>query len=277
MQTQISKQTQFRYNKLPVNSILQGDCIERMQQLPGGSVDFILTDPPYLVSYCDRKARSIQNDDNSAWLKPAFNQAFRVLKPNAFMVAFYGWTKVDLFVEAWRSAGFRIVGHLVFRKRYASKTRFLRYQHEQAYLLAKGRPDLPKEPIADVIDMPYTGNRFHPTQKPIDALLPLIESFSRPGDIVFDPFLRLRLYAARCPAGATTLPRHRVEPRTSRRRHETAPWCFNPAKLVDACSTSDCLTSFRSLACSAGSIFQSGGTRARDAAAICVRRLGSSA
>ena len=33
-----------------------------------------------------------------------------------------------------------------------------------------------------------TGNRTHPTQKPVAALLPLICAYSRPGDIVLDPF-----------------------------------------------------------------------------------------
>ncbi len=93
-----------------------------------------------------------------------------------------------MFLDAWRSAGFRVVGHLVFRKTYSSNARFLKYQHEQAYLLAKGNPALPEHPIADVIDMPYSGNKLHPTQKPIAALLPLIESFSQTGSVVLDPF-----------------------------------------------------------------------------------------
>jgi site-specific DNA-methyltransferase (adenine-specific) len=52
------------------NSIRQGDCIEVMQQMPARSVDFILTDPPYLVRYKDRSGRSIANDDNADWLEP---------------------------------------------------------------------------------------------------------------------------------------------------------------------------------------------------------------
>ncbi len=173
---------------LPVNCVLHGDCIEVMRQLPAGSIDFILTDPPYLVNYRDRSGRSIQNDNNTDWLKPAFREAYRVFRPDSFMVSFYGWNKVDRFMDAWRNAGFYVVGHLVFRKRYTSKARFLRYEHEQAYLLAKGRPALPENPIADVIDMPYSGNRIHPTQKPVNALLPLIEAFSSKGGLVLDPF-----------------------------------------------------------------------------------------
>ncbi len=170
------------------NRILCGDCVQVMRQLQAGSVDFILTDPPYLVNYRDRSGRSIQNDNNADWLRPAFMQAYRVLRQDSFMVAFYSWTKIDRFMNAWHCAGFRAVGHLVFRKSYASKARFLRYQHEQAYLLAKGQPALPEHPIADVIDMPYSGNALHPTQKPVEALLPLIEAFSQRGDLVLDPF-----------------------------------------------------------------------------------------
>lgn len=171
-----------------INQILHGDCIDMMHQMPANSVDFILTDPPYLVNYRDRNGRSIQNDADDAWLKPAMAEAYRVLKQNRVAVMFYGWTKVDAFFEAWRSAGFQPVGHIVFRKSYSSKSRFLRYQHEQAFLLAKGRPPLPKQPLGDVMDMPYSGNKLHPTQKPIAALVPLIRSFTLPGESVLDPF-----------------------------------------------------------------------------------------
>jgi len=34
----------------------------------------------------------------------------------------------------------------------------------------------------------YSGNRLHPTQKPLIALWPLIKAISRPGDLVLDPF-----------------------------------------------------------------------------------------
>ena len=173
---------------VPLDTIAQGDCVELMRQMPAASVDFILTDPPYLVRYRSRDGRVIQNDANDHWLKPAFAQAYRLLRWDRVCVCFYGWSKADKFIAAWRAAGFRPVGHLVFRKSYASTTRFLRYQHEQAYLLAKGEPARPEHPIPDVLDMRYTGNHLHPTQKPVSALLPLIESFSAEGDLVLDPF-----------------------------------------------------------------------------------------
>ncbi|MDK1764145.1 MULTISPECIES: DNA methyltransferase, partial [Klebsiella] len=87
------------------------------------------------------------------------------------------------------------VGQLVFTKNYASNRRnararrgFVDYCHEGAYVLAKGRPVPPLKPLPDVLPFPYTGNTLHPTQKPVEALQPLIESFSAPGAIVLDPF-----------------------------------------------------------------------------------------
>jgi DNA modification methylase len=174
--------------KSVTNQILHGDCIEVMRQMPANTIDFILTDPPYLVNYRDRTGRTIRNDADESWLKPAMAEAYRVLKQDRVAIMFYGWTKIDAFFEAWRTAGFQPVGHIVFRKSYSSKSRFLRYQHEQAFLLAKGRPPLPKQPLGDVMEMPYSGNKLHPTQKPIPALVPLIRRFSLPRETVLDPF-----------------------------------------------------------------------------------------
>jgi DNA modification methylase len=172
----------------PIDTVLSGDCIEVMRGLDRESVDFILTDPPYLVDYRSRDGRTIRNDADDSWLKPAFSETYRVLRRDRFCISFYGWPHADKFMAAWRAAGFRIVGHLVFRKAYASSVRLLRYQHELAYLLAKGSPKQPTCPIPDVIDFRYTGNRLHPTEKPVSALTPLIGAFSQEDSLVLDPF-----------------------------------------------------------------------------------------
>src|SRR5882762_969099 len=40
----------------------------------------------------------------------------------------------------------------------------------------------------DVIDWHYSGNRLHPTEEPVQSLKPLISAFTKPGDVVLDPF-----------------------------------------------------------------------------------------
>ena len=172
----------------PRNTVLHGDCTRIMPRLAPASVDFILTDPPYLCRYRDRSGRRVANDDNARWLKPAFAEMFRLLKPDSLAVSFYGWHQADLFITAWREAGFRLAGHLVFAKPYASSTRFLEHRHEQAYLLAKGDPEIPAAPIGDVLDWRYTGNRLHPTEKPLCILEPLVRTFCPAGGLVLDPF-----------------------------------------------------------------------------------------
>ncbi len=126
-----------------INRILCGDCVEVMRQLPDESVDFVLTDPPYLVNYRSRDGRSVAGDNDPAMLARAFLQVYRVLKNNHFCVSFYGWNRVDTFMRLWKEAGFYPVSHFVWPKRYASRVHFARSQHEQAYLLAKGRPRIP--------------------------------------------------------------------------------------------------------------------------------------
>ena len=171
-----------------VNRIITGDCVEVMKEIPSASIDFISTDPPYLVRYTSRDDRSIANDDNSNWLMPAFAQMYRVLKYDRFLLCFYGWNKVDRFFAAWRAAGFYPVGHLVWVKDYHSNERYVRYSHESAYLLAKGNPSKPSIALSDVLEWKYTGDELHPTQKPVIALLPVILAFSHVGDLILDPF-----------------------------------------------------------------------------------------
>lgn len=165
----------------------KGDCLGILPTLNAGCMNFVLTDPPYLANYVDRSGRSLANDDNDAWLKPAFREIYRVLADDSYMVSFYGYPHADRFITAWREAGFKISGHLMFPKSYASNAFHVEYRHESAYLLAKGSPR-PQKHISDVLPWEYSGNRLHPTEKPLAALKPLVEAFSAFGDLVLDPF-----------------------------------------------------------------------------------------
>lgn len=167
----------------------QGDCIAALAHLEAESVDLVATDPPYVCHYRDRIGRSIAGDREAEWIAPAFREIHRVMKPDTLCVSFYGWQHADAFMQAWKAAGLTPVGHIVWHKSYASRHGFTAAKHEQAYLLAKGNPPRPAQPLPDVQPWVYTGNPLHPTQKAVAVIRPLVAAFSQPGAVVLDPFM----------------------------------------------------------------------------------------
>lgn len=171
-----------------INRVIHADCISALPEMPSESVDLVVTDPPYLVNYHPRDGRRCLNDGNACWLRPTFRDLYRVLKPDSFLATFYGWPWIDLFMQTWKASGFRPVSHLTWTKSHCSREGYTRSYHEVGFLLAKGRPPKPPEPLRDVLPWEYTGNKHHTNEKPIIAIRPLIETYSVLRDIVLDPF-----------------------------------------------------------------------------------------
>ena len=172
--------------------IHHGNCLDILPQLETASIDFVLTDVPYLVAFqgrWDRRRAVIVGDDEATWLAPAFAEIFRVMRNNAFCVSFYGWPHADVFVGVWKELGFRLVSHLAFVKNVWGLGRFTRGQHETAYLLAKGHPAIPEFPISDTIEWEREPGAFHPNQKPVQALYPLIATYAPENGVILDPFM----------------------------------------------------------------------------------------
>ena len=60
--------------------LLFGDCLERMKEIPDGSVDMILTDPPYGIVACKW--------DSVIPFEPMWAELKRIIKPNGAIVLF---------------------------------------------------------------------------------------------------------------------------------------------------------------------------------------------
>jgi len=60
--------------------LMQGDCLEMMKEMEGGSVDMVLADPPYGTTACKW--------DSVIPLEPMWEQLKRVIKPNGAIVLF---------------------------------------------------------------------------------------------------------------------------------------------------------------------------------------------
>jgi len=59
-------------------NLMQGDCLERMKEIESGSVDMVLTDPPYGTTACKW--------DSVIPLEAMWEQLKRVIKPNGAIV-----------------------------------------------------------------------------------------------------------------------------------------------------------------------------------------------
>ncbi len=172
--------------------VFHADCTKLLPLFPSGSIDFVLTDPPYLVEYRGRwdgtRAR-IVGDEDPAWLYPAFSEIWRVLNDDSFAVSFYGWPQSDVFAGVFKAIGFRLVSHLVFVKNVWGLGRFSRGQHETAFLLAKGRPKVRGRKPSDVFEWTREQEPLHPNQKPTAPLREILSAYAPSNGIVLDPFM----------------------------------------------------------------------------------------
>ena len=59
------------------DTILHGDCTNVMRRIADRSVDFVLTDPPYLCNYRSRDGETVRNDRRGDWIYPSFRHIHR--------------------------------------------------------------------------------------------------------------------------------------------------------------------------------------------------------
>lgn len=146
-------------------TIHHGDCLEVLPILPSESVDFVLTDPPYLVGYrgrWDGAKTQIAGDDDPSWLRPAFTEIWRLMKP---------------------------VSHLAFVKRQWGLGRFTWSGYETAFLQSKGHLPKPEVAISDVFDWHRDKTALHPNQKPVASMAAILHAYCPPNGIVLNPFM----------------------------------------------------------------------------------------
>ena len=82
--------------------IYQGDCREQMHHIDPSTVDSVVTDPPYGLSFMGN-AWDYDVPDVEVW-----KQCFRVLKPGGYLLAFFGSRTYHRGVIPIEDAGFEI-------------------------------------------------------------------------------------------------------------------------------------------------------------------------
>jgi modification methylase len=214
--------------KLPLNKILNGDCIEIMDSLPSESIDLIFADPPYnlqLKGDLHRPDHSkVDAVDNAwdqfdsfktydrftdSWLKAAR----RVLKPNGAIWVIGSYHNIFRVGASLQNKGFWILNDVIWRKSnpmpnfrgkrltnahetmiWASKSEGAKYTFNYEALKALNEGVQMRSdwilPICNGNERLKNnkGEKAHPTQKPESLLHRVLVGTTNPNDIVLDPF-----------------------------------------------------------------------------------------
>ncbi|MDB5623933.1 MAG: site-specific DNA-methyltransferase, partial [Devosia sp.] len=214
--------------RLPIDTILVGDCIDHMNSLPAGSVDLVFADPPYnlqLEAGLTRPDQSRVDAVDDDWDKfdsfahyDRFTRAWlaaarRVLKPDGALWVIGSYHNIFRVGAALQDLDFWMLNDVIWRKANPMPnfrgTRFTN-AHETLIWAARGqksRVTFNYEALklanddtqmrSDWLFPLCTGNerlkgedegKVHPTQKPEALLFRILNATTKPGDIVLDPF-----------------------------------------------------------------------------------------
>lgn len=163
-------------------SVVQGDCLELMKQLPDGCVDAVITDPPYGVGIA-----SWDLDIDNHWCETLQY----ILTRNSSLFCFWSVPRIREFPEIPGLVYERI---LVWSKpmTLSAHRANCTWHWEPIWWWKKGNPVL-NECISDVIEVNpplfrvHPENVAHPTQKPLEIIHRLIDLID--SETILDPFL----------------------------------------------------------------------------------------
>ena len=186
------------------------DYHDFMLSFPAGSVDLILTDPPYTISkktgftaVVNGVQRFAVSMDFGSWdhvqvdLADMAKVFYRALRQGGTAIVWYDFWKIGELKEAMEGVRFKMLRQIIWQKTNPvplnMKATYLSNSREMAVVGVKGgKPTFNSEYDSGIYELPiprHNGHRLHPTQKPESIFSELVIKHSNPGDLVVDPFL----------------------------------------------------------------------------------------
>lgn len=194
--------------------LINGDCLAHLSEIESKSIDLILIDPPYLVSR-ESNFKKISDStptematkynisiDFGEWDKEElnwdnlFNQFNRILKSGGTLIIFYDvWKSSELKLTAEKYK-FKQPRVCIWSKTNPvpinSSVNYLSNANEYFFTFTKGSsPTFNSKYDNGIYKYPicHGKERYqHPTQKPLQLMIDLVEKHSEPGDLVLDCF-----------------------------------------------------------------------------------------
>lgn len=173
------------------NTILNADCLKAMPMLPDGSVDFILTDPPYITRYKSRTGARSRTTTTTAGSSPPLSKCtVRSRKTPSASASTAGPRRTNSCRHTGRQAS---ASSGILRFPNATFPPRVIFATSRSALIFSRRaiPSVPITRSATSLNghIAATGCiRLHPTQKPLSILSLLIKTFCRKEGTVLDPF-----------------------------------------------------------------------------------------
>ena len=188
------------------------DSLSLMKKLDKGSVDLVLTDPPYIISkpsgfksVVHGEHRFAVSTEHGEWdkaenfsledLRDSVFEYYRVLKKHGTAIIFCDLWKITDVKRIMEEAGFKQIRFIEWLKTNPvplnSSRNYLTNSREVALLGVKvSKPTFNSQYDNGVYRYPicHEKGRFHPTQKPLAFMEALIEKHSNVGDVVLDTF-----------------------------------------------------------------------------------------
>jgi len=182
-----------------------GDALQLLAKIESGSVDLIVTDPPYRTisggsgptsRMHSQPAGMLSKNDgrifdhNDVAFSDYLPHLFRVLKSPAHLYLMVNFLNLEMALAETRAAGFDVHNLLVWEKNNVTPNRWYMKNVEYVIFARKG----PARAIADKGSktchrFSNVQNKAHPTEKPVELLKYYIANSSLPGDLVLDPFM----------------------------------------------------------------------------------------
>lgn len=184
-------------------NIKNGDSLQILESLNDGSIDIVLTDPPYGISYISNRSINEDSITKRGLLNDGKEQAFELLDKtceilsrktaeNAHLYFFCSWSVFSAF-EAIISNYFNIKTPIVWDKGNKGSGDLENdwgNQTEIVIFCVKGKK-MVNNRRGNIISVSrlHTTKMVHPTQKPIELLLDILAVSYVKGDFVVDPFM----------------------------------------------------------------------------------------
>ena len=180
---------------LEINKVHCWDCLELMKDIPDKSIDLVLTDPPYWMSYVSSRRKNkhdeIEADDNLDRVPEFMKDLYRVQKDNTHAYIFCNDYWLWVFREEAKRVWYVVKRTLIWIKNnhtswdlewdYANIVEFCVFLHKGRRLLkGKRENNLLYFDRADCTD--------HPTVKNKEMMKYLIDKSSDIEELVLDPF-----------------------------------------------------------------------------------------